>query len=163
MSLALQSILPHAFMLSTDVNREAVIETKGLISQNRCEVAQCDLFTAFRMRQFLDVVVFNPPYVPTDDKEYEDSIKRRDISASWAGGRNGRIVIDRFLQTVPTFLTDTGVAYLVAIELNNIQDILQYAARFRLAGEIVGERLAGIERLFILRFRKEKQSKTEET
>lgn len=44
----------------------------------------------------LAVQLFNPPYVPTDDSE----ITKGGIAAAWAGGTNGRVVIDRLLSQV---------------------------------------------------------------
>ena len=41
------------------------------------------------------------------------------IQASWAGGRKGREVIDRFLPQVRHLLSPNGVLYLVTIEEND--------------------------------------------
>jgi len=44
----------------------------------------------------VDVLIFNPPYVPTPDEE----LGTTDIVASWAGGSDGRVIIDRFIPLV---------------------------------------------------------------
>lgn len=41
----------------------------------------------------LDIIIFNPPYVPTED----DEVAMDGIEASYAGGERGRRVIDRFM------------------------------------------------------------------
>lgn len=41
----------------------------------------------------IDVIVFNPPYVATETSE--TCIKG--VTQSWAGGENGRKIVDRFV------------------------------------------------------------------
>lgn len=41
------------------------------------------------------------------------------IKAAWAGGRNGREVMDRFFPLVPDLLSPRGLFYLVTIKENN--------------------------------------------
>lgn len=142
----------RAFLLSTDVNPSALSSTRAQLPCPAADLLRGDLFSCFRGGQLFDVVVFNPPYVPTDDYEFQQSLQVRDISASWAGGRHGREVIDRFLRTVGSYLSDSGVLYLVLIDLNDVQDVLKFARRFGLVGQIVMERLAGIEKLYVIRF-----------
>ena len=45
----------------------------------------------------VDLLVFNPPSVPTPN----DEVGGTGISAAWAGGEDGRVVIDRFLLLLP--------------------------------------------------------------
>jgi methylase of polypeptide subunit release factors len=45
----------------------------------------------------LNMFIFNPPYVTTDDEELEEALNKKDISASWAGGQNGSVVIHSFI------------------------------------------------------------------
>ncbi|DBB12266.1 TPA: hypothetical protein ACH3X3_006370 [Trebouxia sp. C0006] len=59
------------------------------------DVVQADLVHPLfhRLQQAVDILVFNPPYVPTPDEE----VARGGIAAAWAGGNRGRMVIDRVL------------------------------------------------------------------
>ena len=44
----------------------------------------------------IDILIFNPPYVPTPSEE----ICGNGIEVSWAGGINGREVIDKFIPKI---------------------------------------------------------------
>lgn len=41
------------------------------------------------------------------------------IEASWAGGKRGREVMDRFFPMVPQLLSEQGLFYLVTVSDNN--------------------------------------------
>jgi release factor glutamine methyltransferase len=99
-----------------------------------------------------DVVIFNPPYVPTEEDEVERAKKDMDIAASWAGGERGREVIDETLSTVRRVLTDDGVFYLVVEELNDVDNVIAVALLYGLQGHILVQRKAGRETLYVVRF-----------
>ena len=42
-----------------------------------------------RLRRSVDVLLFNPPYVPTLEDEASDAQELRGIAGAWAGGREG--------------------------------------------------------------------------
>lgn len=54
-----------------------------------------------RLAQSIDILLFNPPYVPTSDQEAQEAQETSQIQASWAGGADGMSVTERFLQMVP--------------------------------------------------------------
>ncbi|CBZ29603.1 conserved hypothetical protein [Leishmania mexicana MHOM/GT/2001/U1103] len=80
-----------------------------------------------------DVVLFNPPYVPTSLEELQDAITQRDvITTAWCGGPRGRVVLDRFLRQLPSVLSRRGVCYVVLTKENNATDVVALAqAAFR--------------------------------
>lgn len=144
----------NAVMLCTDVNRSATETTRSVVHSTKSDFVCADLLACIQPRQQFSLVVFNPPYVPTDEEEYQRSLRDRDIFASWAGGRNGRQVTDRFLADVGPYLANDGVMYLVLIDLNDVTDTLDYARKYGLLGTIAAKRLSGIELLYVLRFSK---------
>ena len=94
------------------------------------EAVRCDLASAFlpRLQGGTSILLFNPPYVPTPDEEVGSS----GIEASWAGGKDGRRVIDRALDAIPQLLErPDGVAYVVTVDDNKPPEL---ATRFHRLG-----------------------------
>lgn len=52
---------------------------------------------AWRLHRRIDVLIFNPPYVPTSSEEAVSAQDTRDIAGAWAGGADGMVVTNRLL------------------------------------------------------------------
>lgn len=104
--------------------------------------SSCDVQTATPL---FDIILFNPPYVPTSMQELEDAIAQRDvITAAWCGGPRGRVVLDRFIASLPRYLSRNGCCYMVLIKENDVPDVVAYTQRtFR--QHVYGEAVAGKE------------------
>ncbi|XP_039376694.1 methyltransferase N6AMT1 isoform X2 [Mauremys reevesii] len=83
-----------------------------------------------------------------------DLVESHGIEAAWAGGKNGREVMDRLFPLVPDLLSTGGLFYLVAIKENNPDEILETMKKYGLRGTRVLSRQAGRETLSILKFSK---------
>ena len=147
-------LLPHATLLGGDINRDACKATAATIAANRQggDTVQMDLLAAMRPGT-VDVLVFNPPYVPTSEEELAEAIAAVDISAAWAGGERGRRVLDRMLPMVGTVLSPSGVFYLLGVQENDrdeIEDIMRETHGMR--SRLIAERRAQNKRLFVVRF-----------
>ena len=53
-----------------------------------------------RLAHAVDVLVFNPPYVPTYNDEMDDAQRGAGIAGSWAGGVDGMQVTEALLGQV---------------------------------------------------------------
>lgn len=53
-----------------------------------------------RLQNAVDLILFNPPYVPTSSEEVVEAQATYDIQGSWAGGFNGMQVTSVFLDCV---------------------------------------------------------------
>lgn len=105
---------------ATDVNPDAVAATASTLEAHGvghlAEVVQCDLLGPLkaRLRGTVDVLLFNPPYVLTPSEE----VGRGGIAAAWAGGVDGREVLDRVLPDVGEMLSPGGTFLLLLLEQN---------------------------------------------
>jgi release factor glutamine methyltransferase len=105
---------------ATDVNLQALSTTRQTASTNNVcipELIRCDLASALlpRLAGQVQVLLFNPPYVPTPDEE----VGGTGIEASWAGGVDGRRVVDRAIDQIAQLLEQpNGVAYLITVDDN---------------------------------------------
>ncbi|RNF27287.1 N5-glutamine methyltransferase MTQ2 [Trypanosoma conorhini] len=99
-----------------------------------------------------DVILFNPPYVPTSAEELESAGKEGSfIAAAWCGGPRGRVVVDRFVAQLPRFLSAGGVCYIVAIAQNDVPGLMEtiraaFAGAAQAAAEAVVEVAVAAER-----------------
>ena len=140
--------------LATDINSFATNVTQRTGMQNGVfiDVINTSLVQGLdaRLTGNVDVLLFNPPYVPTES----DEVGVRDISAAWAGGLNGREVLDLLLPVVGKLLSAQGVFYLVVVKENRPDEICDILLKQGLIATTVLERRSGRERLSILRFNK---------
>uniref|UniRef100_A0AC34GIM0 MTS domain-containing protein n=1 Tax=Panagrolaimus sp. ES5 TaxID=591445 RepID=A0AC34GIM0_9BILA len=127
---------------------KATTETANLNNQSLPELIQCDLLLPFlhRWKSCIDILIFNPPYVPTEEEPTTH------LERCYAGGPTGRAAVDRLIPSVSTLLSSSGIFYLVALKSNNIPDIFKFAFKHSLQGSIVTERRCGHEYLYILKF-----------
>ena len=88
--------------------------------RQRVDLLLCDLAAPLslgRLAGAVDLLVCNPPYVPTPD----DEVHRGGVAAAWAGGARGRsAVTDRLLRLAPTLLSPGGgEMFLVTVHEND--------------------------------------------
>lgn len=146
--------------LGTDVNRFACQATDRTVSQacrDACEdskekpirpnaasflaILNADLTSPIKS-EVIDVLIFNPPYVPTVElPSMEFSITEQNLinstkstykadsnllALSYAGGKDGMEVTNRLLEQLPIVLSrDRGTAYLLLCRQNDPERLLQ--------------------------------------
>ena len=102
----------------------------------------------FRIHLLQSILLFNPPYVPTDPSELlSDGIER-----SWAGGLRGRQVLDRLVESVDRMLAADGVWYCVMLKENEPEEVRETMRRQGWESAVVRRRKAGREDLQIVKF-----------
>ncbi|CAJ0604493.1 unnamed protein product [Cylicocyclus nassatus] len=142
-----QALGGNVTSLATDYNPDALectLET-GRLNGVKIDVVRTDLDKGLdHLEGQVDVLLFNPPYVPTEDDP------QNDLERCWAGGPSGRGAVDRLLPRVPKLLSYKGVFYLVALHANDVPALLNSCPG--LIGSIAMERRCGIEHLYVIKY-----------
>jgi release factor glutamine methyltransferase len=138
--IALDCARRGAMTVCTDINPFAVSLTRRNIERNRqllkgpIEVRQGDLFMVLRPLERFDVIIFNPPYLPTKSIE---QVGWFDVATD--GGSDGLRLTKRFLHGVTDHLSQNGRGYFIfsslssrtALEKTLKQDDLTFEIRAR--------------------------------
>jgi len=128
-------------MIALDINPHAVRAAK----ERGLEVVRSDLFRGIRGR--FDLIVFNPPYLPT--KEGERSNQWIDYALD--GGESGRETIGRFLIDLAEHLRPKGRALLLISSLTGPAEVEEMARDANLFAERVASKGCFFEKLMVLR------------
>ena len=86
---------------------------------NKIAFLQSDLFCALQNNIRFDLILFNAPYLPSEQDEESTWIGR-----SWAGGTDGRKVVDRFITQVSAYLNPAGKVLLMQSTLTDVEKTL---------------------------------------
>lgn len=166
-----------------DVNRyacEATVQTVKVAETEQVELKEShgfylgnmvgDLTSPLRSGM-VDILIFNPPYVPTPDlpgipevetgdgkSTFEDDSKL--LALSYAGGADGMETTDRLLDALPDILSrERGCAYILLCAQNKPEEVKQRmrAMGTELRAETVGTsgKKGGWEKLQIIRIWRE--------
>ncbi|KAI7864122.1 S-adenosyl-L-methionine-dependent methyltransferase [Spinellus fusiger] len=142
-----------AYYFATDINPYACRATQQTAKQNNIgtiEPIQTSLIDSLlpRLHQAVDVLLFNPPYAVTPPEE----VGSFGIEAAWAGGIDGRQVIDSFIPYVKDLLSPNGVFYLLLINENKPWEVVDRMKNdYAMQAGIILQRTAGREKQYIVK------------
>lgn len=88
-----------------DINPRAVAHCK----KQGFTCVHSDLFESIKGK--FDIITFNPPYLPLDEKEPKDS------RMETTGGKEGAELLNRFLHEAKNFLTRRGIIFVLISSL----------------------------------------------
>lgn len=130
-----------ARVVGSDVNPDACRATRD----RGVEAVRADLTAPF-VAGAVDVVLFNPPYLPTPPgHEWDDPLED-----ALSGGEDGRRVIRPFLDDVGRVLGPEGRVYLLVSSLTDVEAVSGLAAEAGLSTRDVAEESFPFERLVCL-------------
>jgi len=113
---------------AVDVSRRSVLAVRVNARLNgvRVRAVRGDLYAPLGRARF-DVIVSNPPYVPSESNGEPPSGRVR----HWAGGEDGRAFLDRIIEGAPARLRPGGALMVVQSSIIDIDVTLE---RMRAAG-----------------------------
>lgn len=121
----------------TDINFDACELARKNFEDNgieNIEILFGNLFEPVKNRKF-DVILFNTPYLPTEEDEVLDDT----INYAFDGGLNGRKVIDLFLNEVGNHLNDNGIVQIIQSSLSGNEETLEKLDQLGFVSEIAAK------------------------
>ncbi len=110
-------------VLFVDTNDRALELCRVNINRNMgivradCDVVKSDLFAEVTGK--FDMIIFNSPYLPSDEKE-----KSKDkLASAWSGGEAGIEVSKKFLHQVVSHMADGAEVILVVSSLGDVETL----------------------------------------
>ncbi|MHA1987148.1 MAG: HemK2/MTQ2 family protein methyltransferase [Promethearchaeota archaeon] len=102
---------------------------------------QSDLFKSFpnSLKSSFNIIVFNPPYLPSSPLVMNKKIKRK-IDNSWDGGLKGHEILVKFIKEVRNFLNlqKPNYIYYISSSRSNLEELNKILDELRFKSEIVG-------------------------
>lgn len=129
--------------LATDINPYAV----KLAKEYGLEAVRADLFRGIEAE--FDLVIFNPPYLPTTEEERIEGW----LNCALDGGITGRDIISRFLKDLKNHLSPRGRALLLVSSATGLEEVKEMARSEGLeATEVASDRYF-FEQLCVIKLR----------
>ncbi|MFJ6793236.1 HemK2/MTQ2 family protein methyltransferase [Streptomyces sp. NPDC091268] len=132
-AVALRAAATGARVTAVDVSWQAVLAARlnGFVQRRPLRVLHGDFAARTRGRRF-DLVLANPPYVPSPDTR----LPTRGPQRAWDAGPDGRRVIDRICDTAPELLRPGGVLLMVHSAMCGAQTTVEHLARLGLSARV---------------------------
>lgn len=124
-----------ASIVAVDIDKEV----QNHIMQKNILFIRSNLFTHVKGR--FDVIAFNPPYLPRDEREDKKSQRVT------TGGKKGDEIICRFLRTLPVHMAQGGVCLLLLSSLTPRERINALLEKKRLCSRVVAKQPLFMESL----------------
>jgi release factor glutamine methyltransferase len=161
----LSHLLPNALYLASDINLNCCQTTLETNEKNGgakyLDVLNCSLADGLRISP--DIILFNPPYVPSSeetDESLQTALPTDANDSSWLdyaldGGKDGMQVTDILLNQLHDILAPNGVAYILFCARNHPDKVAhRMRSQFNWNVSRVIERKAGWEVLSVWKFQR---------
>jgi release factor glutamine methyltransferase len=136
-------------VVAVDLNPHAVLcaqknaETNKLA--NKIDVRKGNLFQPIHKDEKFSLIIFNAPYLPSDPDE-----ERSWLGKSWAGGPEGRLLIDKFILGAPCHLEKKGRILLVQSSLTDTDETLEKFRQMNFEAKVIAEKKVFFEKIVLI-------------
>lgn len=158
-SFMASSIVKSGYTLVSDINPFACSGALNTASDNNClatlDAVRCSLTTAFRPG-LVDILIFNPPYVPSSNVPDYPSDESKLLDLALDGGESGMEITNILLEELQTVLSYNGVAYIIFCASNHPEKVKAKMENRGFTMEQVIFRRAGWELLYVFKIAQRK-------
>ena len=139
-------------VVAVDINPHAIecavknAEMNG--AKEKIEFRHGDLFQPIKPNECFSLILFNSPYLPSEPDE-----EKSWIGKAWAGGSDGRKVIDRFIADTPRWLDDGGRILLVQSSLSDVDRTIQMFKERNLQATVAAQVKVAFESIVLVEAR----------
>lgn len=131
-----------SFITASDIDKKAIIHLKSI----NLKSIHSNLFS--NIKEKFDVILFNPPYLPLDNRE--DSESRRITS----GGKKGDEIILKFLKQSKKHLNKNGIILLLLSSFTPQNRIISLLKKLRFSRKQISKKSLFFEALYIWKIKK---------
>jgi len=145
-SAVLLANLKDIRLVATEINPHAARCAKI----NGVEVILTDLFKALKSRRpetRFDLILFNPPYLPTSREEKVPGW----LNYAFDGGTSGRETLDRFLDEVRDYLKPGGEILVLISSITGLDPVKEKMEKLGFAADVVARKKVSFEELMVVR------------
>ncbi|MFH1751699.1 MAG: HemK2/MTQ2 family protein methyltransferase [archaeon] len=133
-----------------DLNPLALKTTKENLElngfkENQFTLIESNLFEKVPETLKFDLIIFNPPYVQTQNLGHSSS------EQAVNGGHKGRQITDVFLKQFSSFLKPSGTLFLLQSNLNNVQKTKKILSSLNFQSEVIACKKLFFEELVVLK------------
>ncbi|WNY28797.1 Release factor glutamine methyltransferase [Methanimicrococcus stummii] len=161
-SAFVQNHFPNLQLMAVDINPNAVACAK----MNGVRAFESDMFEIFEKPRLLrsidtpvedappakpapgfDLILFNPPYLPTSDDEKVGGM----LNYAFDGGADGRDSINLFLSQVGAYLKSDGFFLLLISSITGLDEVIAEMEKYGFSASTVGTKKCSFEELIVLK------------
>lgn len=124
-------------VLFADINPEVIVNLK----KEKLNCVQTDLFSKIKSK--FDVISFNPPYLPEDERESKES------ALATTGGKNGDEILIKFMKQVKPHLNKNGQIILLLSSLTPLKKFNSICKKENFTTEKIASQKFDFEELFV--------------